>query len=346
MSIVSCKPTITRKELEGVLDCLINEDLLTGTTVKLFEGQASRHTGIKYALAVNSLTAAYHLAFKALEIAPGDEIIIPSYFDIAPLSAADLIGATPVLVDIEQGALAPSTSQIKEKITEKTKAIVFGHTFGFLTPLEELAELGVPIVEDISHAIGGTLENDAPVGGGGAIAVASFAASMVITTGNGGMALTRNSRLYARMKELRGNGGGEHLHFDYCMTDFQGAMGISQLARLEGFIYRRREIARSYYDALKLTPHKAPYHFNEQFVYQSFPIIFDAPADKVEKYWKKNSIEVFHPVETPLHRYLGAAGHDYPHSDRASRKVYGLPIFPTLTRREIDKITTLLARFI
>ncbi|HPI24187.1 MAG TPA: DegT/DnrJ/EryC1/StrS family aminotransferase, partial [Spirochaetota bacterium] len=135
MSIVSCKPTITRKELEGVLDCLINEDLLTGTTVKLFEGQASRHTGIKYALAVNSLTAAYHLAFKALEIAPGDEIIIPSYFDIAPLSAADLIGATPVLVDIEQGALAPSTSQIKEKITEKTKAIVFGHTFGFLTPL-------------------------------------------------------------------------------------------------------------------------------------------------------------------------------------------------------------------
>ncbi len=104
--IVSYKPTITRKELESVLDCLIDEKLARDT-LKKFESLFSDITKIKYSLATNSLTSAYHLVFKCLEINGGDEVIIPSYFDVAPLSALSLSGGRAVLVDVEKGSLTP-----------------------------------------------------------------------------------------------------------------------------------------------------------------------------------------------------------------------------------------------
>ncbi len=346
MSIVSCKPTITRKELEGVLDSLMHDELGCGITVKTFENKFSELFGIKYCLAVNSLTAAYHLAFRSLEIGPGDEVIISSYFNAAPMSALSLTGGTPVVVDIDEGSFVPSEALIKEKITEKTKAIVYGQMLGFLSDPSFLKEIKIPVVEDISYSIGAdiTEPSHAPVG---AIMVASFAPSMMITTGNGGMVMTANSRYYSSMKELRGDSeNGDHLNYEYAMTDFQSAMGISQLHRLAPFVKRRREIARAYYDAIKITPHKTVYAYSDAFVYQAFPVIFDAPIERIEKYWKKAAIEIYRPVRQPLHALLGLKAMDYPNSDRLSKKLFSLPIFPSLSKREIDKIARALANFI
>jgi len=131
MKIVSSKPTITRKELESVLECLINDELTSGNTVKAFESAIGEITGIKYSLAVNSPVSAYYLIFRALSIGKEDEVIIPTLFDQAPLSALGLVRGTAVLVDSDENSLAPSIDMIKEKITERTKAIVVGHHFGF-----------------------------------------------------------------------------------------------------------------------------------------------------------------------------------------------------------------------
>ncbi len=345
MSIVSSKPTITRKELESVLDCLISERLEPGEAVKNLEVEIANLTGVRHALAVNSLTAAYHLAFLALDIQRGDEIVLPSYFEPAALSALRQAGGTPVLADVAEGSLFSSVDEIKTRITDKTRAIVVAHTFGFHAPMGELREIGVPLIEDASHAIGSECD-ERPAGQSGAISVISFAPSMVITTGNGGMVLTDNSRYFSAMRELRGGPTPERIGFDYTMTDFQAAMGLSQLSRLPDFIRRRREIARAYLEALKTTPHRAPYAFGESFVYQSFPILFDAPAEKIEKYWKKSGIEVLRPLPVALHAHLSLRALDYPHSDRLSKKLYALPIYPTLTRKEIEKITRALGRFV
>lgn len=343
MSIVYSKPTITRKELESVLDCLINDELTTGDAIKIFEKNLSELVGLKHCVATNSLTSAYHLAFKSLDIQPEDEVIIPSYFDVAPLSALSLLKGKPVLVDISDKSFIPSCDQIKEKITDKTKAIVIGHTSGSNTSFIELKELNIPIIEDISHAIGSEID-DKPVGNIGTITVSSFSPFDIITTGNGGATLTNNSKLFSTIKELRYN--KKSINFDYTMTDFQGAMGISQLSHLKDFISRRKEIAKIYYDRIRLTPHKTLYPYNDNFTYQSFPIIFDAPADKITKYWKKNGIQIYNPIEKPLHSFLDLKPMDYPNSDRMSKKVYSLPIYPTLTRKEIDKISRILAKFI
>ncbi|MBN2039546.1 MAG: DegT/DnrJ/EryC1/StrS aminotransferase family protein [Spirochaetes bacterium] len=344
MSIVSNKPTITRKEMEGVLDCLINGELISGYSVKNFENAISALLKTRFSLSTNSSTSAYHLVFKALEIGNSDEVIVPSFFDIAPLSAITLAGASAILTDIEENSFAPSPDQIKAKITDRTKAIVIGHNFGFPVDITGLAEINIPIIEDLSHIIGGEIREESL---SNVINVVSFAPGSLITTGNGGVISTGNSRLYSTMKDYRDNRSNNlNIGYDYCLTDFQAAMGIHQLNRLQAFIKRRKDIAKLYYDSMKFSNHKLFYHFSEEFLYQSFPVIFDSPLDKVESYWKKAKIEISRPVSIPLHKYLNLKPMDYPNSERLSNKLFSLPIYPGLTKKEIEKISKAVAKFL
>ena len=344
MKIVSSKPTITRKDLEGVLDCMIHDELNTGSPVKTFESAVSDITTLKYPLAVNSLVSAYILIFRALDISPDDEVIIPSFYSGAPLCAMKLTGGKPVIVDSSQSSVFPSVEQIKEKITEKTKAVILPDSFGFHAETEGLQETGIPVVADISHSIG-TEVNEKPAGSYAAFAVASFAPSMIITTGNGGMVLTNNSKYFSVMREMR-SGSDETPGFDFTMTDLQGAMGVSQVMKLKDFIRRRREIALKYYESLRITSHKPVFPYSDSFAYQSFPVLFDSPADRLDKYWKKNGIEIEKTIPAPLHALLGLKGFDFPNADRLSKKLFSLPLYPTLTKKEIDKIAKTLAAFI
>lgn len=344
MKIVSSKPTITRKELEGVLDCLIKDELVTGSTVKTFESAMGDMTGHKYVLATSSVTAAWHLAFSALQLDEESEVILPSFFPQASLNALKLTGATPVLVDCDENSPFPAIEDIKAKITEKTKAIAVAHLFGYHFNVSDLYELSVPVIEDISQAVGTEID-DEPVGHGAAMVIASFSPDMILTTGNGGMVLTGNSRLFSTMRDLRGGRDGQ-INFDYMMTDFQGAMGISQIMKLKSFLQRRRNIAKIYADALRITSHKSLFTFDDTFAYQCYPVIFDSPAEKAAKFWKKNGIELAKALEHPLHSILGFRGLDYPNSDRLSKKLYSIPLYPTLTKKEIEKVARSLSSFI
>jgi len=344
MKIVSNRPTITRKELEAVLDSLINDELAAGESVKNFETGIAKMIGLKYSLSTSSLTAAYHLVFKALEIGDSDEVIMPSFFSQAPLSALSMTGGKAVLVDNEKDSLFPSFDDITSKISEKTRAIVIGHLFGFHARYQGLEGITVPVIEDISHAIGTEID-EIPAGKNAAFTVMSFDPAGIITTGNGGMVLTNNSRHYSTMKDFRGN-GDRHLHYDYAISDFQGAMGSSQLAKLPDLLSRRREIARIYHESVRITPHKTPYQFSDRFAYQSFPVLFNVSNEKIESYWRKSRIEVARPIEFPLHALLGLGGGDYPNAERLSKKLFTVPLYPTLSRRDIEKISKNIGGFI
>ncbi|HRX15421.1 MAG TPA: DegT/DnrJ/EryC1/StrS aminotransferase family protein [Spirochaetota bacterium] len=343
MSIVSNKPTITRKELEGVLDCLINDELTSGEAVKIFEKALCELTGYKNSVAINSATSAYHLAFTALGIEEGDEIILPSYFSSHALNAIKICRAIPVLIDIDDNSLSASPDKYAIKINDKTKAIIMGHTGGIYIDSSSFKELTVPVIEDISHCIG-IESKEGNEGYFGSIAVCSFSPNDMITTGNGAAVFTNNTRFYSTIREKRYN--EETTHFDYSMTDFQAAMGISQISRIQDFIRRRIEIAKIYYDRVRLTQHSVLLPFSSDYIYQSFPVIFDATYDKIVKFFKKNGIELYSPVPKPLHSYLNLKGMDYPNSDRMCKKMFSLPIYPTLTKNEIEKIGRTVAKFI
>ena len=344
MKIVSNRPTITRKELEAVLDSLINDELVAGESVKNFETGIAKMIGLKYSLSTSSLTAAYHLVFKALEIGDSDEVIMPSFFPQAPLTALSMTGGKAVLVDNDKDSLFPSLEDIKAKISEKTKAIVIGHLFGFHVQYQGLEEISIPIIEDISHSIGTEID-EVPAGRNAAFAVASFDPAGIITTGNGGMVLTNNSKHYSTMKDFRGN-GEHHLHYDYAISDFQGAMGTSQLAKLPDLLSRRREIARIYHDSVRITSHKTPFQFSDRFAYQSFPVLFNVSNEKIEAYWRKSRIEVIRPIEFPLHALLELGGAGFPNAERFSKKLFTVPLYPTLSRRDIEKISKNIGGFI
>ncbi len=343
MNIVSSKPTITRKELEGVLDCLINDELTLGNTIKNFEKSFSELVGVKFSCAVSSHTAAYHLALEAMDIQPDDEIIMPSYFHYSVMNALQFKKAKPILIDVEENSLFITIEKIKEKITPHTKAIVVGYLCGFLENYDELKNLNIPIIEDISHSLGAEM-NEKPIGNIGSIVIASLSPFDIITTGMGGMLITNNTRYYSIIKEKRYNKTG--LHYDYKMTDFQAAIGISQLTRLQDFIKRRREIVKYYFERIKITSHKPLMPYNESFVYQSFPILFDSPSDKIEPYFKKNGISVSRPIKNALHNLNDSNGSDFPNSERLLKKMYCLPVYPTLSGKEIEKIGRTLAKFI
>jgi dTDP-4-amino-4,6-dideoxygalactose transaminase len=133
---------------------------------------------------------------------------------------------------------------------------------------------------------------------------------------------------------------------DYIMTDFQGAMGLSQLSKLKKLLERRREIASIYCNSMRHSTHRTPFPFNENFAYQSFPVIFDSLTEKIESYWKKSGIEIIRPIHYPLHRLLEWDRKKFPHAERMARKLYSLPLYPTLTKKEIEKISKSLAAFI
>jgi dTDP-4-amino-4,6-dideoxygalactose transaminase len=230
---------------------------------------------------------------------------------------------------------------ISSVISDKTRAVVLGDLFGYPMPREGLQGIEPPLIMDISSTLAPEEEMDFP---GASFLVASFSSDMLLTTGYGGMVQTTNSRHYSSMRDLRWSENRPNL--DSIMTDLQAAMGISQLSRLKAFIKRRKDIARIYSDSLKTTEHKTPFVFSEDFTYQAFPVHFDAARERVDRYWKKNGVEVLPLLPHPGHQRLGLRGMDYPNSDRLSRKLYGIPMYPTLTKKEIEKISRLLASFL
>ena len=339
------KSTITRKELERVLDCLIKDELDSYEPLKIFETEIANLLKLKYAIATNTLTSAYHLIFKSLNIVSNDdEVILPSFMPQAPLNALSLMGGKPVLVDNQDNSFFSSLEEIKTKITSKTKAIIVFHPFGYHFDYEELTDLKIPLIEDISHILG-TENIDEIFKIKSTFKVISFASQMIITTGNGGMILTNNSNFYSSFKAVSGLVENK-INNESLLTPLQAALGWSQLKKINQLLTRRREIAKIYYEALKMTPHQTLISYNNSFAYQSFPVLFDAPNEKIEKFWQDNRIEIKKALPYPLHALLDINGRDFPQADRLSKKLYSLPIYPTLTKKEIMKISNLLASFL
>lgn len=339
MSIVSSKPTITRKDLEGVLDCMINDELISGGVVASFEKALLELYNTKNLLVVQSTTAAYHIILSTIGV-KDKEVILPSYVSQAALNAISLCGAVPKLVDIDN-MLYPDCEQILSLINDDTAAVILPHTSGIPGNYALLEKISVPVIEDISAVMGTEMEEDSFFG---SFQVVSFSPENIITTGNGAAIISKNSRNHNTMTELRSS--SVKTSYEYFMTDLQGAMGLSQISRMQDFITRRREIARIYYDRIKITPHKVLFPYNETCPYQHFPVIFDAPYDKTIRFFKKNGIEISQPVSRPVHQILGYKAMDFPNSDRMSKKLFSIPLYPTLSRNEVEKISRTLAKFI
>jgi len=253
-------PDITNAEIEAVTAVLRTNTLSLGPRLAEFEDVFAAFHNMPDAVAVSSGTAALHLALLALNVGPGDEVIVPSFTFIAVANAVRYVGAIPVFADIHEATLNLDHTCVADIITARTKAIIIVHTFGVPADMNALISLArlhnLVVIEDACEAVGATYNNQL-VGTFGDISTFAFYPNKQITTGEGGILLTRDTKLAARLRALRNQGRypsdewlqHSELGYNYRLSELACALGIVQTRRLPAILSTRTHIAEMY-DAL------------------------------------------------------------------------------------------------
>jgi len=336
------RPTLDADDAERVARVVRGGHIAQGPEVDAFERELAARLGVAAAAVVGSGSAALELAFRVLDVGPGAEVLVPSYACDALHHCVTRCGATPVLVDADPATLSLSADDARRRRTDRTRAAVVHHAFGLAVDLAAFAALGVPLVEDCAQALGAVVEGR-PVGGHGRVAVGSFYATKMLTTGEGGV-LAGPADLVARARDLREYDERPDLapRFNYKMTDMQAALGRGQLGRLDGFIARRRAVAAGYRARLAGAPCRLPPAAGARHVFHRFVVQVDAPVDAVIARMAAVDVAARRPVFRPLHRALGLAG--YPEAERLWATCVSLPCYPSLTDPEIDTVAAAFRR--
>jgi perosamine synthetase len=268
MKIPLSAPDITEAEIEAVVAVLRTSRLSLGPVTEQFESAVAGYVSLPHAVAVSSGTAGLHLCIRALGIGDGDEVIVPSFTFIAAANAVRYERATPVFADIDARTLNIDPQRIEEAITPRTRAILAVHTFGVpaeMTAILEIAQRhGLLVIEDACEAIGAEYRG-CRVGSMANAGVFAFYPNKQITTGEGGVVVTRDEALARRIRALRNQGRYEsddwfqhtELGYNYRISDINCALGLAQMARLEEILQKRADVASAYHRRLSVYPELA-----------------------------------------------------------------------------------------
>jgi dTDP-4-amino-4,6-dideoxygalactose transaminase len=364
------RPSIGEEEIAEVVDSLRSGWLTTGPKVERFQRQFAAAVSARHAVALNSATAALHLALEAVGVRAGDEVIIPAYTFTATGEVVTYLGARPVLADIRADTLNIDASTIEPHLTSRTKAIVPVHIGGQTCDMEPILELararGLAVVEDAAHALPASYKGQ-PVGTIGDVTAFSFYATKTITTGEGGMVTTERDDYAARMKlmSLHGLSGDAwnrysargHWYYEvvdfgfkYNMTDMAAALGLRQLERMSAFQQRREQIAHRYSDSFSdldtcFVPRDAGYGMHAWHLY-ILELNLEALAvgrnDVVERLRQKGVATSVHFIPLNLHpvyqRTYGYQPGQFPIAEAAFERACSLPIYPAMTDEDVDHV--------
>jgi len=265
MRIPLSSPDITADDIEAVVSVLRTPRLSIGPKMEEFERSIADLAGVPHGIAVSSGTAGLHLCLRALGVGEGDEVILPSFTFIAAGNAVLYERARPVFVDIERCTLNIDPEQLERSITPKTRAIIVVHTFGHPADLDPIMGIarkhGLPVIEDACEAIGARYQGR-PAGGIGDFGVFGFYPNKPITTGEGGMVVTRNPQMAHTIRALRNQGRRESdgwldhrlLGYNYRLSELNCALGLEQAKRIDEILDRREALAIQYSEELQAIP--------------------------------------------------------------------------------------------
>lgn len=349
--IPPAKPLIGDEEREAVDRVLRSGMVAQGPEVAAFEQEFSAHfVPGRPSVAVNSGTAGLHLGLLAAGVGPGDEVIVPSFTFAATGNSVALTGGTPVFVDIEPDTFSLDPEAVAAAITPKTKGILPVHLYGHPARMRELealaAERGVALYEDAAQAHGAALHGR-PVGSFGEFAMFSLYPTKNMTSGEGGMVTTATDEIARRVKLLRNQGmerqyENEIVGFNARMTDIHAAIGRVQLTKVDAWTKTRQENA-AFLDANLQGVVVPPVADGAVHVYHQYTIRVPEDRDGFVAALKSEhnvGAGVYYPI--PNHRLPSLAhfapGLDLPETERAAREVASLPVHPSLSRDDLERI--------
>ncbi len=370
------RPALDRAAIDEVVACLESGWITTGPRVKKFEQDLKAYLQAPHALALSSATAGLHLVLAALKLEPGDEVITTPMTFAATLNTIVLAGGTPALVDVAPGGYNIDVSRLAQAVTPRTRAILPVHFAGLpvdLDPLYRLAEgRGLRVIEDAAHAVGAEYQGRR-IGAFGDTQVFSFHPNKNMTTGEGGCVTTRDDALAADIALLRfhgmdreawnrfGKSGSQHYEivapgYKYNMMDIQAALGLHQLPKLDGFIARRAALAQRYRAILADWPQwtlpQAPAYAHRHAWHLFAPLINPEAAgmdrDAFMQGMKARNIGTgLHYRAVHLYPYyaerFGFKRGDFPNAEAISDRIVSLPLFPTMTEADQDRVVTAMA---
>lgn len=376
------KQDISQEDIDAVVDVLKSDFLTQGPKVPAFESSLTSHTGAEYALAFNSATSSLHIACMALDLGEGDWLWTSPVTFVASANAGLYCGAKVDFVDIDSRTYNLCPIKLERKLEDASlkgrlpKVLVPVHLCGQPCDMKRIRELcneyNVKIVEDASHAIGGSYQG-VPIGNCkySDITVFSFHPVKIVTTAEGGAALTNYHELAEKMALYRSHGitrdqnimtepshGSWYyqqieLGYNYRMTDLQAALGVSQMRRLSEFVSKRHHIARRYDRLLNGLPVKIPYQLEDTYSGLHLYVI-RLKLDEIDRSHKQvfeglieKGIGVnVHYIPVHLHPYYTAMGFqqgDFPESEEYYSEAISLPMYPNLSEEDQDKVVGVLS---
>ncbi len=362
------KPDIGEAEIRAVVETLQSGWLTTGHKVKTFEEDFAKYVSAKYAVAVNSGTAALHLALEAVGVQEGDEVIVPTMTFAATAEVVLYLKAKPVLVDCRPDTLNLDPAKLEAAITSRTRAVIPVHIGGQACDMDPILSIArkhnLRVIEDAAHALPSTYRGRA-VGTIGDVTCFSFYATKTITTGEGGMATTDNPEWVQRMRMMslhgisldawdrytdKGSWYYEILRpgYKYNLTDIAAALGIEQLKRCDDFYEARRRIAGRYHEAFRPLPEIGVPECaaGVQHAWHLYIIQLDlerltiSRQDFVKALKGRNVGTSVHFIPLHLHPFyrdtFGYRAADFPQASRAFERIISLPIYPRMTDIDVE----------
>ena len=364
---------IDEGDIEEVVKVLKSDWITTGPKIEEFENALRRYVGCKYAVAVNSGTSALDIAVQTLNLPRGSEIITTPFTFVATSNVVLYNNLKPVFADIEKDTRNINPEEIRKKITDKTKAIIYVDYAGHPCDIEEIKDIAeehdLYLIEDASHAIGAEYKGK-KIGNFADMTVFSFHPVKHITTGEGGVVVMNNKGFYEKLKMLRNHGidksaldrfGPEagwaydlkFLGRNYRITDFQAALGISQLKKLDEFIRRRNEIVKMYNEVLEdlheiETPVVKPYVKPAWHIYTV--LLNGINRDVFFKYMRDRNIGVnVHYIPVYRHSYyienFGFNPNDFPNTEGVFRRIITLPLYPKMCDEDAIYVINAVKKF-
>ena len=356
------EPDLTGNERKYLNECIDTGWISSeGPFIREFEEKFAQRVGRRHGVAVCNGSAALDAAAAALDIGPGDEVILPTFTIISCAAAVSRLGGIPVVVDCDPRTWNMDVTAIENRITEKTKAIMPVHIYGLPVDMDPLLDVAnrhnLLVIEDAAEMIGQTYR-DRPCGSFGTISTFSFYPNKHVTTGEGGMILTDDDALAERCRGLRNLAMKaprrfvhDEIGWNFRMTNMQAAIGLAQLERLDEFVARKRHIFDRYTELLSDIPSiELPvacteYARNINWVYGVVikdDVAFDA-AEAAKRLGEKKvaTRPFFWPMhEQPVYRKAGLFGDEsYPNAERIARRGFYLPSGLALKEEQIDRVS-------
>ncbi|MEZ0090338.1 DegT/DnrJ/EryC1/StrS family aminotransferase [Streptacidiphilus sp. EB129] len=363
-------PWLGEEEAQAAADAVRSGWVAQGPRVAEFERAFAERVGAEHAVAVSSCTTALHLALIALELGPGDEVVVPSLSFIATANAVRYLGAVPVFADVELATGNLTVATVDAVRTPRTRAVLAVHQGGVPADVDALraacADWDLPLVEDAACAIGSTVGGKS-VGQGALLAAWSFHPRKVITTGEGGMLTLDDARWAERLRRLREHGMNAsaaqrhasstpvlesylEVGYNYRMTDIQAAVGLVQLGKLDEVVARRRQLAARYTALLREVPGLTPVadpaygqgNFQSYWVLPDpdFPVGRDALLAVLAEAGVSARRGIMASHLEPAYR--GHPAGPLPVTERISRDSLILPLFHTMTEAQQDRVVEVL----